>query len=298
MELRLLRYFLAVAREENITRAAESLHISQPSLSKQLMELEAEIGKPLLIRGKRKIALTEDGVLLRKRADEILSLVEKTDRELHSDAAQVSGEVAIGGNPTASLLETASALRQAYPGIHFAFYSSDATDVLERLEHGSLDFAVFLEPTDTTKYEYLSLPETSRWGLLMPSECQLSQQDGIHRSDLSTVPLIFHRRPGLQRLISHWAETDIENLNIAATYNVINGSPERFVQSGLGYFLMTEDLLPSRLEDGLCFCPLEPLLEIRYALIWKRYAVFSKAAGMFLDGCREQFGQIIKKSPE
>ena len=291
MELRLLRYFLAVAREENITRAAESLHISQPSLSKQLMELEAEIGKPLLIRGKRKITLTEDGVLLRKRADEILSLVEKTDRELHSDTAQISGEVTIGGNPTTSLLKTASTLRLTHPGIHFSFYSSDATDVLERLEHGSLDFAVFLEPTDTAKCEYLSLPETSRWGLLMPSDCILAQKGSILRSDLPTVPLIFHRRPGLQQLISHWAETGIENLNISATYNVINGSPERFVQSGLGYFLMTEDLLPSRLEKGLCFRPLEPPLKIRYALIWKRYAVFSKAAALFLDVCQKQFAE-------
>ncbi len=289
MELRLLRYFLAAAREENITRAAESLHISQPSLSKQLMELEAEIGRPLLIRGKRKITLTEDGVLLRKRADEILSLVEKTDRELHSDAAHVSGEVTIGGNPTASLLETASAVRQTHPGIHFAFYSGDATDVLERLEHGSLDFAVFLAPADATKYEYLPLPEASRWGLLMPSGCPLAQKSSIQKGDLSAVPLIFHRRPGLQSLISHWAQTEVENLNIAATYNVINGSPERFVRSGLGYFLTTEDLLPSHLGADLCFRPLEPPLETRYCLIWKRYAVFSKAAAAFLETCGARF---------
>lgn len=289
MELRLLRYFLAVAREENITRAAESLHISQPSLSKQLMELEAEVGRPLLIRGKRKITLTEDGVLLRKRADEILSLMEKTDRELHSDAAHISGEVTIGGNPTVSLLETASAARQTHPGIHFAFYSSDATDVLERLEHGSLDFAVFLAPADTAKYEYLSLPETSRWGLLMPSGCPLVQKSSIQKTDLPTVPLIFHRRPGLQRMISHWAQTEVEDLNIAATYNVINGSPERFVRSGLGYFLTTEDLLPSHLGSDLCFRPLEPPLETSYCLIWKRYAVFSKAAGTFLETCKKSF---------
>lgn len=282
MEIRLLRYFLAVAREENITRAAESLHISQPSLSRQLMELEQEIGKQLLIRGKRKITLTEEGVLLRKRADEIITLLEKTERELNADAAQISGEVAIGGNPTASVLKAAAALRAEYPGVHFQFYSSDAIDVLERLEHGSLDFSVFLEPIDTMQYEYVSLPDSSRWGLLLPSDHALAQKGFIRKADLSTLPLVFHRRAGLQRIISHWAETEIENLNIAATYNVINGSPEKFVKSGFGCYLTTEDLLPSKLDEAVCFCPLEPPLEIHYALIWKRYAVFSKAAEAFL----------------
>lgn len=287
MELRLLRYFLAVAREENITRAAEGLHISQPSLSKQLMELEEELGKPLLVRGKRKITLTEDGVLLRKRADEILALVEKTQRELGTDAAQVSGEVAVGGSPTATLLRTAAAIRSLSPGIRFQFYSSDAIDVLERLEHGSLDFAVSLEPIDSMRYEYLSLPECARWGLLMTSDCPLARKARIEQSDLPTVPLIFHRRAGLQRLIAHWAETEIEDLNIAATYNVINGSPERFVKSGLGAFLTTDNLLPTHLDEALCFRSLEPPLETHYALIWKRYAVFSKAAEAFLSACRD-----------
>lgn len=287
MEIRLLRYFLAVAREENITRAAESLHISQPSLSKQLMELEQEIGKQLLIRGKRKITLTEEGVLLRKRADEIITLLEKTERELNADAARISGEVAIGGNPTASVLKAAAALRVEHPGIHFQFYSSDATDVLERLEHGSLDFSVFLEPIDATQYEYISLPDSSRWGLLLPSDHALAKKGLIRKEDLPTLPLVFHRRAGLQRVISHWAETEIENLNIAATYNVINGSPEKFVKSDFGCYLTTEDLLPSKLDEAVCFCPLEPPLEIHYALIWKRYAVFSKAAEAFLGAFRE-----------
>lgn len=287
MEIRLLRYFLAVAREENITRAAESLHISQPSLSKQLMELEQEVGKQLLIRGKRKIMLTEEGILLRKRADEIITLLEKTERELNADAAQISGEVAIGGNPTASVLKVAAALRAEQPGIHFQFYSSDAIDVLERLEHGSLDFSVFLEPIDTMQYEYISLPDSSRWGLLLPSDHVLAKKGSIRKEDLPAIPLVFHRRAGLQRIISHWAETEIENLNIAATYNVINGSPGKFVKSGLGCYLTTEDLLPSKLDDAVRFCPLEPPLEIHYALIWKRYAVFSKTAEAFLQTVKD-----------
>lgn len=286
MDIRVLRYFLAVAREENITRAAASLHIAQPSLSKQLMELEKELGKTLLVRGKRKITLTEDGVLLRKRAEEITALLDKTKQELSADTSQLSGKISLGGNPSASVLKQAARLRSQYPDISFEFYSSDAIDVLERLEHGLLDFAVFLEPIDTMKYEYISLTDASRWGLLIPADCELAQKQFVEKQDLVKYPLIFHRRQGLQRLISRWAETDISKLNIAATYNVINGSPARFVESGLGYFLTTEDLLSSSIDKDLCFRPLEPPLEIHYALIWKRYASFSKAAEKFL----EQFG--------
>ena len=286
MDIRVLRYFLAVAHEENITHAAASLHIAQPSLSKQLMELEKELGKTLLVRGKRKITLTEDGVLLRKRAEEITALLDKTKQELSADTSQLSGKISLGGNPSASVLKQAARLRSQYPDISFEFYSSDAIDVLERLEHGLLDFAVFLEPIDTMKYEYISLTDASRWGLLIPADCELAQKQFVEKQDLVKYPLIFHRRQGLQRLISRWAETDISKLNIAATYNVINGSPARFVESGLGYFLTTEDLLSSSIDKDLCFRPLEPPLEIHYALIWKRYASFSKAAEKFL----EQFG--------
>ena len=283
MDIRLLRYFLAAAREENITKAAASLHISQPTLSKQLMELESELGKPLLVRGKRKITLTESGVLLRKRAEEIVALMEKTEKELSADTEQIIGEVAIGGNPTPAILKTAAQLRTKYPEISFQFYSSDAIDVLERLEHGSLDFAVFLEPIDTMKYEYISLPDFSRWGLLMPQNCRLAKKEFVQSSDLASVPLIFHRRAGLQRLICRWAKTDLDELNIAATYNVVNGSPAKFVKSGLGYYLATEDLMPEKTEQSVCFRPFNPPLEINYALIWKRYTVFNKVAAAFLQ---------------
>lgn len=288
MEIRLLRYFLAAAREENITRAAESLHISQPSLSRQLMELEQEVGKQLLIRGKRKITLTEDGILLRKRADEIIALMEKTERELTADTAQISGEVAIGGNPTASVLGTAAAVRQEYPDIRFRFYSSDATDVTERLDHGSLDFAVLLEPVDTAKYEYLSLRETARWGILLPESSSLAEKPAVERADLLGIPLILHHRIGLQQEIAHWAQTEIEHLNVAATYNVVNGDPADFVKSGLGYLLTTDRHLPKQPDPGLCFRPLFPALAVRHALVWKRYAVFSKAAEVFLRFSQKQ----------
>ncbi len=281
MELKALQYFLAVTKEENITRAADKLHISQPCLSKQIMELEDKYGKKLLIRGKRKITLTEDGIILRKRAEEILSLVKKTENEICSNNHQIFGEISIGGNPTLTVLEVATKLRKKYPDVSFQFYSSDAIDVLERLEHGILDFAVFLEPVDISEYDFISLPETSHWGLLMSSDNELAKKEYVSSTDLLKIPLIFHRRAGLQQLISHWADTDIRNFNIAATYNVINGSPTKFIRSGLGNYLTTRDLLPSVLEKDVCFRPLNPPLKINYALIWKRTALMSKTSEIF-----------------
>ena len=283
MDIRILRNFLAVAREENITRAAESLHIAQPSLSKQLIDLEKELGKKLLIRGKRRVTLTEDGVLLRKRADEIVALLEKTERELTGNSSEISGEISIGGSPTPMILQAAAKLHKEHPGVCFQFYSNDAPDVLERLDHGSLDFASLLEPVDTLKYDYLSLKESSRWGLLMPDHCPLAMKDSVCREDLLAAPLIFHRRIGLQRELSIWAQTEPEYFHAVATYNVVNGNPVPFVQADLGYFLISEDQLPTRLDEGVCFRPLNPPLVLHHALAWKRYPVFCNAAKAFLE---------------
>lgn len=283
MDVRILRYFLAVAREENITRAAESLHIAQPSLSKQLMELEQELGKKLFIRGKRKLTLTEDGVLLRKRADEIVDLLEKTEREIRSDTENISGEISIGGAPTKTVLHTAAVLRAEHTNIQFNFYSSDATEVTERLDHGSLDFAVLLEPVDTMKYECIHLPDSSYWGILMPSDCALAEKAVVSKEDFCKLPLILHRRAGLQREMALWAQTELEHINIVATYNVANGSPDSFVTSKLGYLLMIKRHLSGELDPSVCFRPLDPPLELHYSLVWKRYQVFSKAAEAFLN---------------
>lgn len=288
MDVRVLRYFLAVAREENITRAAESLHIAQPSLSRQLMELERELGKQLLIRGKRKIRLTEEGVLLRKRAEEILELVEKTELELRSDPEEISGDIYLGGSTPEMILQAAALLRTAHPEVRFHFYSGDAVDVSEKLDQGSLDFAVMLEPVDDLKYNFLSLPAQCEWGILMNREDVLASQKAITRETLRQIPLITHQRIGLQQKIAHWAETDLENLHIAATYNVVHGTPISFVQQGLGYFLTTRDMLAPVLDERICFRPLTPSLIMGQALVWKKHAVFSKAARAFYE-------QISKK---
>lgn len=288
MEIRVLRYFLAVAREENITRAAESLHIAQPSLSKQLMELERELGKQLNIRGKRKITLTEDGVLLRQRAEEIVSLVEKTQNDISHDSEEISGNVYIGGGVNKTILSIAARLKQKCPGIQYHFYSGDANDVLERLNHGNLDYAVILEPVDKIKYDCISLPEDSEWGILMQAGDELADKEYITRDILKNIPLIVHQRIGLQQEIAHWAQTDLESLNIAATYNVVHGSALPYVKSGLGYFLTTKDLLSDELPDDIYFKSLNPGFHVKYALAWKKHSVFGKPAGVFMEELRKE----------
>ena len=282
MDIRVLKYFVAVAKEGNISRAAESLHITQPSLSKQLIELENELGKQLLVRGKRKVTLTDSGTLLLKRAEEIIALFDKAQQEVRCDAETIGGRVSIGGIATRSVLSAAAALRQEHPQVTFDFYSGDAVDVTQRLDHGSLDFAVLLEPVDTLKYEYISLADHSCWGLLMPKACDFAQKEFIEKEDLRAAPLIFHSRIGLQREITRWAQTDIGQLHLAATYNILGGNPLAYVQSGLGYLLTSRNHLPDALGQDLCFRALKPPLELKYALVWKRYAILSKAAQAFL----------------
>ena len=283
MDVQVLKYFVAVAKEENISRAAESLHIAQPSLSKQLIKLENELGKQLLVRGKKKISLTDDGSLLLKRAEEIITLFDKTQQELSSEEQMITGKIFIGGMINKSIITAAAALREQYPEVSFDFYSGDATDVMQRLDHGILDFAVLLKPIDNMKYEYITLKDSSYWGLLMPKECRLAQKQFVEKEDLCSVPLIFHSRIGLQREITHWAQTDIEQMNIAATYNILSGNPLEYVRGGLGYLLASSEYLEGVSDETLCFRTLDPALELSYALVWKRYAVMSRAEQAFLE---------------
>lgn len=287
MDIRVLKYFLAVAREKNITKAARTLHIAQPSLSKQMMELEQELGKQLIIRGKRKLSLTEEGILLRKRAEDIVFLVEKTEREISSDTANISGEIALGGNVTQTILTAASSLQTQYPDVTFQFYSGDATDVVERLDHGNLDFAVLLQPGDPLKYDSLPLPDHSYWGVLMKKDAPFSKLDVIRKEDLLQMPLVLHRRTGLQQMIADWAQAEHERLHITATFNVVHGSPVSFVTNNLGYFLVTRDLLSPNLDSSVTFRPLEPVLEVQYYLVWKRRNIFGNAANLFLEKIRQ-----------
>ncbi len=290
MEIRTLRYFLAVAREENITRAAEFLHIAQPSLSVQLMELEKEIGKKLMIRGKRKITLTDEGILLRKRAEEILSLVEKTERELASDDEIINGDISIGSGETEAMsfvITAAKELSLDFPNIRYNLYSGDADAIMEKIDKGILDFGIVMEPIDSTKYESLSLYVTDVWGLLMKKSSPLSSKDSISAKDLKNIPLIIPKRDGIQKDLSNWLENNFDDLNIAATYNIIH-TASLMVKKDFGYAITLDKLVDTSQNSELCFKPFSPKINVNLFIIWKKYQIFSKASEKFIEKLSEK----------
>lgn len=283
MDVRVLRYFLAIAREESFTGAAEALMMSQPTLSKQIAQLEHELGKKLFERGGRRVALTEDGMLLYRRAEEIVTLVDRTEREFKSDEHDVSGEVAVGGHIPRFLLKAAARTHEAHRGIRFYWHNGDATDVSERLQHGTLDFAVLLQPVDVVRYDFVSLPDVARWGALVPVGGEFAGRNVLTADDLKRVPLAIHHREGLQREFSLWAGSDTDEFDVSATYNVLNGSPTPFVTSGLGCVVTTDDHLDGDESADVRFLPLDPPLETRCALVYRRHAALSKSAAIFLE---------------
>ena len=287
MELRVLRYFLAVAREESISDAAEFLHITQPTLSRQLMDLEEELGKQLLIRGKRnrKIMLTEDGMRLRKRAEEIVALADKTEAEFLAADDAVSGDVYIGCGESDAMhiiAKTAVKLRQDYPDIHFHLYSGNAEDVSERMEKGLLDFGIFITSANIDKYDYLKLPAYDTWGLIMRKSDQLAAKDFITPQDLQGLPLIMSRQALVQEDISRWGKKQIQDLNVVATYNLVYNAAI-MTREGFGYTLTLDKLANTGSDSDLCFRPLKSELRINLNLVWKKYQIFSKASQKFLE---------------
>lgn len=284
MELRVLQYFLAVAREQNISAAAQSLHLTQPTLSRQLKDLEEELGKPLMIRGNRKITLTEDGVILRKRAEEILNLVERTQKELYDTGASVTGDIYIGTGETDGLRQIArmaTRLHEEYPGLLFHMESGDGGTVCERLDKGLLDFGVLLGDIDKGKYNYILLPAKDTWGVLVPRSSLLAEKEAVTPEDLWDKPLILSRQVGNKSDLYRWLHRDPAELNTAATYNLIYNA-SLLVEEGMGY-AFTLDKLINTTGRAICFRPLKPRLEMQMYLVWKKSQVFSKAAQLFLE---------------
>lgn len=284
MELRVLRYFLAVAREENITAAAESLHITQPTLSKQLMELEGRLGTKLFLRGNRKITLTEEGMFLRKRAQEILDLADKTEAAFCLKNEPISGDVYIGGGETRGMrliAKTAKQLYHAYPDIHCHLFSGNGEDVAERLEKGLLDFGIFVGRTDLSNYDSLKFPIADTWGLLMRKEDPLAELDSISPELVKKIPLLGSRQALEQNELSGWLGCDFQQLNIVSTYNLIYNA-SLMVEEGLGCAVTIEGLVNTS-DSNLCFRPFTPMVTADLVIAWKKYQVFSKAAEKFLE---------------
>ncbi len=292
MELRVLQYFLAVAREQNISSAAESLHLSQPTLSTQLKALEEELGKQLLIRGtkgSRKVLLTEEGMLLRKRAEEILELVRMTEREISLSDEVIAGDVYIGTGESDMIrifARAAKRIQEKYPDIHFHILSGNAAFVKDYLDRGLIDFGVVYSPVDTTVYSSIKVPIRDTWGVLMRKDSPLAQEDVIQPQDLWDKPLIFSAQKTDAWPMSSWFGQDITRLNIVATYNLVFNA-SLLVEEGLGYAVCFDKLINVSGDSKLCFRPLSPKMEAEASIIWKRYQLLSKAAQKFMDCLKE-----------
>lgn len=296
MELRVLRYFLAVAREENISSAAASLHVTQPTLSKQLMDLENELGKKLFHRGNRKITLTEEGLFLSKRAQEILDLVEKTESEFNKPDEVIHGDIYIGGGETDAIRIVAKVIKKLqaeHSHIHYHLFSGNADDVTERLDKGLLDFGILIEPADIMKYDYLRLPATDTWGLLMRKDSPLAGLESVKPKDLRDIPLLCSRQSLVRNEISGWLKSDFEKLNVVATYNLLFNA-SIMVDEGVGYALCLDKLVNTSETSRLCFRPLEPRLEANLSIVWKKYQVFSKATEIFMHKLQEEISDEEK----
>lgn len=291
MELRVLRYFLEVAREGNITHAAERLHISQPTLSKQLKSLEEELGKKLFIRGNYNVRLTDEGMLLRKRAEDILDMVGKTEEEFKALGEITGGDVRIGcaeSDGMKYLAQRVKSLQERYPRFRLHLYSGNTEDVEERLDRGLLDFAVLAQEVDLSKYNYLEMPDADTWGVVMRKDSPLAKKEAVRMKDLLHLPLICSRQ-GITEDYPKWFGEKVDTLNIVATFNLAYNAGI-LVREGMGYLITFDKLVNTGPESDLCFRPLVPLLETKLYFVWKKYQVFTPVAELLLDDLRCNFG--------
>ncbi len=286
----MLHYFLTIAREESITKAAKVLNMTQPPLSRQIKELEEELGTQLLIRGSKKIALTEEGRLLKKRAEEMINLMDKTVSELTSSNNHISGEILIGAGETEGLsylAQVAKQLQTRYPQIFYKLYSGDATLVTEKLDSGLLDFGLLIGQVDINKYDYLKLPTSDRWGVIMKEDSELAKYDSIRAEYLIDKPLILSHQAIENNELASWLQTSLSSLNIVATYELAYNA-SIFVKNGFGYMLALDNIINTTPGSGLIFKPLTPTIEVGMCIVWKKHQVFGTAAKTFLSELRKQ----------
>lgn len=286
MEIRVLRYFLAVAQEGSVTRAARALHLTQPTLSRQIRELEEELGQTLFSRGGRELSLTREGLLLRQRAEEIVGLAEITEKEFRSLGEKtVSGDLSIGCGESKALSFVTDALKvlqDEHPLIIPHFFSGNGEIVMDRLDKGLLDFAVLISAENTERYYSLPLPNHDTWGLLMDKDDPMAQKKAITAEDLLDIPLILSSQSLSRDELSGWLGFPMSRLHIAATYTLLfNGS--LMVRSGLGYALCFDHIAPSGKDSPFAFRPLTSPL----SLVWKKHQILSAPAEAFLAKIRE-----------
>lgn len=288
MEIRVLRYFLEIAREGNMTRAAERLHVSQPSLSRQMKELEEELGKKLFTRSSYSIRLTDEGMLLRKRAEDLLAMADKITNEFQTMDEITGGDVYIGCAESYLIKYLAKAverLNKRYPGIHYHITSGDTEIVAERLNRGLFDLAFIAEPPDLSKYNYLELPESDTWGALMRKDCPLAEKSEITLEDVIPYP-IFCSEQSVKSDLPRWCREEVDRLQLMATFNLSTNAAV-FVEEGLGITLTFDRLFEITPDSSLCFRPLSPPLSTKMYIIWKKYQVFTPAARLLLEELKQ-----------
>ena len=294
MEIRTLKYFLVAAREGSITKAANSLGLTQPNLSRQINFLERDIGKKLFNRKNYKIELTDEGALFKKRAEEIIDMVEKTRDEFKSSDKIIAGNIRIGGGETHAIELITKIMRNIqkdYPNIQYHIYSGNSDDVSEKLDKGLLDFGIFIEPAGILKYDYIKIPAKDTWGVLMRKDSKLAKKRFITKNDLINIPIICSRQPiynkASENKFLEWFQSDFDKLNIVATYNLIYNA-SIMVKSGIGYAVCLDKLINTH-GSSLCFVPLKPKLEAELNIVWKKGQIFSPASRIFLDMLYKNF---------
>ena len=294
IETRLLQYFLAIAEEQSITKAAEYLHISQPTLSKQMMDLEESLGKQLLIRGRKRVTLTEEGTFLRSRAQEIISLMDKTESAFRENEQSITGDVYIGcgeHRSTFSIMQIIRTIQEEYPDIQFHFFSSNADVITERLDKGLLDMGFLLEPEISPRYDYQKLKLHETWGILMRKDSPLACEEEITFSELADLPLIMPSQTSNRNRLTTFFADEMAEPHIVSTYNLIYNAG-LMVEAGMGYALCIDELINITSDHPLTFRPLSPLLQSDVYLFTKKYQVFSKAAKLFLSRLEENIGSL------
>lgn len=296
MEIRVLRYFLAIAREESITNASNFLHITQPTLSRQIKELEEELGHPLFYRKSHSMTLTPEGIIFRKRAEEIIDMVDKTWEEFSSMGAVLSGDIYIGGGETKAIKligEVVKELLGEHPNIRYHLYSGNSIDVTEKLDRGLLDFGIVIDPADISKYDYLPMPAKDVWGVIMRKDSSLAAKEYITKEDLLGRPVLCSRQAitGGQsdNAYMKWFGDDYKNMNVVTTFNLLYNAAV-MVERGVGYAISIDKIADTSDSSALCFRPLYPPLESGLNIIWKKYQVFSPAAEAFLEKIQSKWG--------
>lgn len=291
MDSRLLKYFLAVATESNITKAAERIHITQPTLSRQLVQLEEEVGAQLLIRGKRNVTLTEAGILFKKRAEEIIELIEKTEKELKEQNLLINGEISIGAGEMKSTEIFPSIFKnfkERFQNVHYNFYTGNAEQIKEKIEQGLLDFGLLLEPTNIDNFEYIRLNIKEEWGVIMPPDDVLIEKPFITPKDLIGKSIILTKRKEVKSLIENWFDKYLEDVSIFATHNMTTNAAI-LVEQKLGYAFVLKGSIYFYDKNKIVYKPLYPQVVTNAVLVWKKHQIFSQSSKKFLEYIKELY---------